>query len=197
MRVPPLETRRLLIRELDLDDLPTVHALLDVDLAETDWREPARTLVERQRWLEWTILGYQQLPDLRQPPYGDRAIVLKRTGDVIGVCGFVPCLAPFDQLLSLRATGGLGPRGGSTPEVGLYWAVASAHQRQGYATEAARALVTYGFGALDLLRIVAMTDFSNTASIGVMRRLGMQLDRNPSPDPPWLQVVGVLMRAPN
>jgi hypothetical protein len=25
-----------------------------------------------------------------------------------------------------------------------------------------------------------------------MRRLGMRIDRNPYPDPPWFQVVGIL-----
>ena len=28
-----------------------------------------------------------------------------------------------------------------------------------------------------------------------MRKLGMRLERNPSPEPPWLQVVGVLENA--
>jgi hypothetical protein len=28
--------------------------------------------------------------------------------------------------------------------------------------------------------------------MGVMRKLGMHLERNPYPEPPWLQVVGVI-----
>jgi [ribosomal protein S5]-alanine N-acetyltransferase len=196
VRVPPLPTARLLIRELEVDDLTAVHALLDVDLAEPDRRDFLWTSAERQRWLEWTMLGYEQLPKLRQPPYGERAIVLKRTGELVGACGFAPCLAPFDQLRALRATANSAPRGGSQPEVGLFWAISPVHQRQGYATEAAGALVAYAFGTLNLRRIVATTDDANTASIGVMRKLGMRLDRNPLPDPPWLQVVGVLERAP-
>jgi RimJ/RimL family protein N-acetyltransferase len=43
-----------------------------------------------------------------------------------------------------------------------------------------------------LLRIVATTHDDNDASIRVMRKLGMLIERNPYPDPPWLQVVGVL-----
>ena len=38
---------------------------------------------------------YEQLAKLRQPPYGDRAVVLKPTGRLIGACGYVPCLNPL------------------------------------------------------------------------------------------------------
>ena len=41
-------------------------------------------------------------------------------------------------------------------------------------------------------RIVATTEYDNRASMGVMRKLGMRLERNPFPDPPWFQVVGFL-----
>ena len=44
----------------------------------------------------------------------------------------------------------------------------------------------------DLQRIVATTTYDNTASIGVMRRLGMTIERNPLPEPIFMQVVGVL-----
>ena len=36
------------------------------------------------------------------------------------------------------------------------------------------------------------TDYPNLASQGVMRRLGVRLERNPQSEPPWLQMVGVL-----
>src|SRR5437870_6106595 len=176
MRMPALQTERLLIRELEFDDLPAVHQLLDVDLAATDWGEAAGTLGARQRWLEWTVLGYEQLAKLRQPPYGDRAIVLKGTGELVGACGLVPCLGPFDQIPALRATAEDAPRGGSVAEVGLYWVISPAHQRQGYATEAARALVVHAFSALNLQRIIATTGYSNGPSIAVMRKLGMRLE---------------------
>ena len=66
-----------------------------------------------------------------------------------------------------------------------------AHQRQGYATEAAQAMCDYAFQELKLKRIIAITSYDNAASIGVMRKLGMRIGRNPFPDPPWLQVVGI------
>jgi RimJ/RimL family protein N-acetyltransferase len=80
----------------------------------------------------------------------------------------------------------------STPEVGLFWALSFEGRGHGYATEAARGLIDYAFSALNLRRIIATTDHANFASIAVMRRVGMRIEKNPYPDPPWLQVVGIL-----
>lgn len=199
MRIPPLSTERLLVREFVAADLDAVHRLLDVELAEADTgTDGALTLDARRRWLEWTELNYQQLAYLRQPPYGDRAVALRTTGELVGACGLVPCLAPFAQIPTLRgapATGAAPTAAratGSTPEVGLYWAIAPAHRRRGYATEVGGSLIAYAFTTLRLRRIVATTTHDNAASIGVMRKLGMRIDRNPLPEPPWLQTVGVL-----
>jgi len=45
---------------------------------------------------------------------------------------------------------------------------------RGYATEAARAVVSFGFSRLGLLRIWATTDVENEASCRVLERLGMK-----------------------
>ena len=37
-----------------------------------------------------------------------------------------------------------------------------------------------------------LTNYDNAASIGVMRRLGVAIERNPLPEPPYMQIVGVL-----
>ncbi len=145
----------------------------------------------RRDWLEWTIQGYSQLAHLYQPPYGDRAIELADTGVLIGACGLVPCLDEYDRIPGLRATQ-TPPSGRASAEVGLFYGVSPAHQGHGYATEATRALIGYAFRALRLARIIATTSRDNTASISVMRRLGMRIEENPFPEPPWLQVVGWL-----
>jgi [ribosomal protein S5]-alanine N-acetyltransferase len=69
--------------------------------------------------------------------------------------------------------------------------MAPAHQQQGCATEAETALIGYAFTEPHLERIVATTTYENAASIRVMQKLGMRIERNPYPDPPWLQVVGI------
>ena len=192
MRMPPLETERLLIRPFTMDDLSDIYRILDVELATADDDTAgAYALDERRQWLQWTILSYEELAKLYQPPYGERAVVLKQTEQLIGACGFVPCLNAFEQLPAFRSAGeGVAARLYST-EFGLFWAMSPAHQRQGYATEAATALIGYAFTELHLVRIVATTTYENAASIRVMQKLGMRIERNPYPDPPWLQVVGI------
>ena len=76
--------------------------------------------------------------------------------------------------------------------MGLFWGTAPTHQGNGYATEAAQALIDYLFTHERLARIVANTEYDNLASQAVMKKLGMTLDRNPQADPPWLQIMGVL-----
>src|SRR5438067_2281083 len=104
MPVPPLETERLLIRAFTMEDLDAIHHILDIELLTADFgSEQARTHQERERWLQWTEWSYEELAKLYQPPYGDRAVVLKPTQRVIGACGFVPSMGPFGQLPSLHA----------------------------------------------------------------------------------------------
>ena len=192
LRMPTLETARLVIRPLTMDDLDAVYQILDVELADADTGgEGAGALDDRRRWLQWTVLNYEELARLYQPPFGERGVALRETGQLIGLCGYVPYLNAFGQLPSFRAGHAARP-GLTSVEFGLYWAIAPAHQRRGYATEAARALLDHAFGELRLARVVATTSHDNAASIGVMRRLGMRIETNPYPDPPWLQVAGVL-----
>ena len=54
------------------------------------------------------------------------------------------------------------------------WALAADYRGQGYATEAASALIDYGFKSLGLHRIHADTNSDNLASLRVMERLGMR-----------------------
>jgi RimJ/RimL family protein N-acetyltransferase len=195
--MPPLETARLLIRPFVMADLDAVHQILDLELSEADFgSEGAQSLEERRQWLEWAVLNYDQLAKLYQPPYGDRAIVLKRTGQLIGAIGYVPCMAPFGQLPSFAAGLDEATRRLATPELGLYYALAPAHQRQGYTSEAAAAMVEYAFGQMSLRRVIATTTYDNQASMGVMRKIGMRIERNPLPDPPWMQVVGIIENRP-
>jgi RimJ/RimL family protein N-acetyltransferase len=182
--MPVLETERLIVRPFELTDLESCHQLLDLEAWQT-----GQSTADRQTWLQWIVLNYGALADLMQPPYGDRAVVLKATSEIVSAVGLVPGLMPFDRLPSF---GGNAASNRFQPQVGMYWATRSAHSNLGYATEAARALVEYAFGTLNLSCILAWTDYDNLASQAVMRHLGMSIERNPRPDPPWFQIVGVL-----
>ncbi len=182
--MPPLETDRLLIiRPFEQGDLPLEgppQALKDA------WVGGARRMA---------AVGCPQphaAAKLYQPPYGDRAVVLRSSGQLIGSCGFVPSLMPFEQMPNLARDAQPIPAAFSTPEVGLFYAIAPVHRRQGYAFEAARALVDYAFSVLRLKRVVATITYDNLASMAVMQKLGMHIAHNPFPDPPYLQVVGVI-----
>jgi len=185
-----LETERLIIRAFAVDDLPAIHRILGEAFPEGSSGDEGQAVLKGESWLRWSILSQEWLPRLHQPPYGDRAIVLKTTGEVIGAAGYVPLLAPFGQIAELRGSEALD--GFFTPEVGLYWVIGVDHRKRGYAAEAARALVDHAFSQMHLKRILATTEDDNAASQGVMRKLGMQLARNPLPEPAWLQVVGIL-----
>lgn len=63
-----------------------------------------------------------------------------------------------------------------TPCVEVGWRLAFEHWGHGYATEAARLALGYGFGTLALSEIVSFTSAGNHRSRAVMERLGMRRD---------------------
>lgn len=180
-----LETDRLIIRAFTLEDGDTYSRLLGAAFGADSYGPPHAKRV----MFEYQVAADAGLALLHQPPYGDRPIVLRSSGEIVGAVGFAPCLAPFGQLPSFEPTPHF------TPEVGLFWALFPDHWGQGYATEAAAALVSYAFGQLRVRRLVATTEHDNARSINVMRRLGMRIERNPRPDPAWFQTVGILDNA--
>ena len=63
-----------------------------------------------------------------------------------------------------------------TPCTEVGWRLARTAWGKGYATEAARAAVAFGFGKLGLAEIVSYAALGNARSIAVMERLGMRRD---------------------
>ncbi|PZS03748.1 MAG: GNAT family N-acetyltransferase [Chloroflexi bacterium] len=191
--MPRLRTERLLIRPFVMEDLESVHRVLSNAWGVSSHKQEDN-LPARERWLRWTVANYGELAALTQPPYGDRAVVLMEDGRLIGSVGLVPAMGPFGQLAGFPVNQGSHYR---FPEVGLYWALDPEAQTRGFATEAARALIEFAFGELNLGRIVATTEYTNAASIAVMRKLKMRVLRNPEPTPAWFQIVGLLEREPD
>jgi RimJ/RimL family protein N-acetyltransferase len=73
-----------------------------------------------------------------------------------------------------------------TPAVEVGWRLGREYWGRGYATEAARAAVDFGFRELDLEEIVAITVPANVRSRRVMDRLGMTHDPTGDFDHPRL-----------
>jgi len=174
-----------------MDDLNAIHRILEQTFGDGNGQGDKRAIEERRSWLQWSILNQEWLPRLHQPPYGDRAIVLKGSDELIGSVGYVPQLDVYEQILALAKSS--DPSGFTTTEFGLFWVIDPKHQRQGYATEAGRAMIDYAFQVFRLKRIIATTAYSNLASQEVMKKVGMKITHNPHSDPPWLQVVGILI----
>jgi RimJ/RimL family protein N-acetyltransferase len=95
------------------------------------------------------------------------------------ICGVAP-LAGFVGLSMPRFTTPF------TPCVEIGWRIAAEHWGRGYATEAARAALAYGFDVAGLHEIVSFTVPSNIRSRRVMEKIGMVRDAHGDFDHPSL-----------
>jgi RimJ/RimL family protein N-acetyltransferase len=85
----------------------------------------------------------------------------------------IPGVAPFAGYVGLSVPGFTAP---FTPCVEIGWRLAAAHWGRGYATEAARAVLTRAWDVLGLEEVVSFTTTGNERSRAVMARLGMRYD---------------------
>lgn len=97
--------------------------------------------------------------ELDQRGYGWWAVEVRATGEFIGFAG----LDPVDEEMPFTGV-----------EIG--WRLARSAWGHGYATEAALAVLAFGFDTLALPEILAMTATANVRSQAVMRRIGMTHD---------------------
>ncbi len=180
MKLESLETARLRIRQFARDDLADCirfrREVFGVDEAEAATRN----------WLNWTIDSYRELAGLGQPPYADYAVELRGDGAFVGSLGIVPTLIPWGALKGDPSDALL------SPEIGLFWGIMPACRKRGYASEAGGALLGYLLDELQARQVVATTELDNIASQRVMAKLGMKLLSNPTDEPRWLEVVGLI-----
>lgn len=191
--MPVLETARLRIRPFTTADCAAYWRITDRCFGDGTRADDAAAIREFAPMMAWMALNPHGFASIDQPPYGDRAVELTDSGQLIGGIGYPAYSDCFDAYPALRNNAAPGR---AQTEVGLFWAIDPDHQRRGYAIEAARAMVAYAFnpaGAWQgLQRIIATTAFDNLASQAVMRKLGMRLERNDTGSPPWQQVTAVL-----
>lgn len=182
-RVPALVSERLIVRPFRKGDLPIIAPILNAGFGKAS--KP-----ERKAWIDWQTRTYRALASLAQPPYGDYAVCLRETGQIIGSVGLVQSYIPMGVLPSFQTK--TPPDMRHQPEMGMFWVIDPAQQGKGYAAEAAQVLIDFMFQRFQLKRIVATTEFGNANSIRVMEKLGMTVERNEHGDPFWLEVVGWL-----
>lgn len=141
-------TKRLIIRDFVRDDWESVHQYAsDEQVTEyMEWGPNAEK--DTKQFIEHTLLMQQQNP---RKDY-EFAVVLRDTSELIGGCGI-----HIDQ---------------SNGEIG--YCFNPDYMGKGYATEAARALLKFGFNDIGLHRIFAKCRPQNVRSANLMKRLGMK-----------------------
>ena len=97
--MPTLETERLKIRPFTMDDLEDAYRIIDCDCFGQRQHDDSEAKRRRRAWLDWNIAGVKEQASLGQPTYGDRAIVQKSNGQMVGICGLVPSFGPFRRLI--------------------------------------------------------------------------------------------------
>lgn len=164
----PITTERLILRRFTYDDVHDVIAFASCPSVAVATPEIEATEPGVRRYID-TQNSYQPF---EHGKCFDLAIERKEDGRVIG-------------LLSLVC------REHKQGEIG--YALGDEYRRQGYATEAARALISYGFTSLGLHRIHAGTESSNPGSWRVMENLGMRREAHLreaiSRDDEWLNTI--------
>lgn len=144
MSIVSIETARLRLRRISADDWRGIHAYMS---------DPGVTA-----WLPEGILDENGSKTFAASHAGDEpkafAAANLDTGEILGHMVFHPYA------------------GTHTYEIG--WVFAKAAQGQGYATEAASALLAHAFETLKCHRVIATCQPENIASWRVMEKLGMR-----------------------
>jgi RimJ/RimL family protein N-acetyltransferase len=148
-----IETQRLALRELNLDDAAFILELLnEAAFLRFIGDKGVRTLGDAR---EYILKG--PMDSYARNGFGLYATCLK-DGSPLGICGLVK----RDGL--------------DEPDVGF--AFLSRHWFKGYAVESASAVMCYGKRQLKLPRIVAITSPDNAGSIAVLEKIGLRFLRS-------------------
>ena len=147
----PIETKRLILRDYVPSDWPEVHKYASDPLAVRYLpfgpNTPSQTRAFVRKMMAWKLAKPRRNFAV--------ALILKSENRLIGGCR----LGLQDGTDQIASMGYLLNR--------KYWG-------KGYATEAARALIRFGFSKLRLHRIWATCDVRNKASARVLEKLGMK-----------------------
>ena len=149
-----LDTSRLLIRNFTMDDLNDLHAIINDEEVLRYLPDDPISPDRASLMLKWIIDCYQEnTPD--NIIKFTCAVDHKADHKLIGWCG-------------------LGPLEFDPSVIELFYGFSTDYWGNGYATEAARAMLRYGFETIGLQEIVAVTMPENTASQSVIEKLDMK-----------------------
>ena len=148
-----IKTKRLILRNLDMNDLQAVHEYASDPLVVRYLNFGPNTLNQTRAFLKKAVKEQKQKP-VKAYNFG---IVLKKEGKLIGACRI--------WIMNVKHKRG---------SIGYvlnrkYWG-------KGYATETAKALVNFGLKKLKLHRVAAVCRPQNKASAKVMEKAGMKYE---------------------
>jgi len=149
-----LQTKRLILRHQVIEDLDDLWALYQNPNITKYIPDAPRSREEAREELEWHMHGHPRHPEL-----GLWAAIDKESGRFIGRCGLLPWTVD------------------GRDEVEVAYTIAEAYQGLGLGTEAAQAILHYGFSELHLTRLICLIDPDNTASQKVAEKIGMSLEK--------------------
>jgi RimJ/RimL family protein N-acetyltransferase len=146
-----IETARLTLRTLGMEDEAELAAVLS-DAETMRWYPQPFTREQVRDWIERQIARYPS-------GCGLLGMVEKQSGRLIGDCGAV-----WQEV-----------EGRAELEIGYH--VNRERWNQGFATEAAKAVIDYAFHELGVDRIVSMIRPENVGSRRVAEKNGLKVDR--------------------
>ena len=148
-----LETERLLMREMrhedaealfDMDSNPNVHTYL--------WQKPYTTIDDIHTYIEMVRKQYER------NNIGRFSTIIKATNELIGWTG----IKYIDDHVE----------NGKTNFYDYGYRLNEKHWNKGYATEASKAWLDYGFNQMNIKEMNAYTHFDNGASNHVLQKVG-------------------------
>ena len=148
-----LDTQRLVLRELHEGDAAFVLELLN----EPGWLRfiGDRGIRTEEAARDYVLKGPVDM--YRRLGFGLYAVQCKSDGAVVGMCGLI--------------------KRDTLEDVDIGFAFLERHSGQGYAFEAADAVMAHARNVLGLKRIVAITSVDNDKSIRLLEKIGLRFER--------------------
>jgi RimJ/RimL family protein N-acetyltransferase len=151
--VKVLETARLFLRRVEKSDAGLFLELLnDPAFIRYVADRGVRTTEDAVAYIEEKIL-----PSFTKFGFGFYVAEQKETGQSIGICGLI--------------------KRDTLDDVDVGFSILRKFWGQGFATEAAAAVIEYGRSELRLPRVVAIASAENTNSINVLKKLGLHFEK--------------------
>jgi RimJ/RimL family protein N-acetyltransferase len=173
-----LETERLVLRPFRPTDLDNIYRLIYAD--------PQVAIPYSGR--TWTIDDmrdkFMQRTQVKAEEFGFLAVVRKDDKQLLGLVALQPYWPGSDvSYMMFASRPNMVGQDPNFIEAELTYALGRPYWKQGYAFEACRILVAYGFAEMRIGRFVNSIISTNHGSVKLMERLGFRIEKNMHPKP--------------